>query len=174
MINKACYYYEYNKKHFCILQNSEIQDCNNPCQGYELVCASAIFLNQMDKLHKNAMKIKQEPGFEDIVMHSTALYFVNRNADGKEINISPEEFAETIKIKYKNRIPNIRLIACNAGALEGGAAQKLANALNVKVKAPIGPVVVDWNGKMYVENALTGETIDQKDAWRIFEPRKEK
>lgn len=173
MINKACYFYEYNKMHMCILKKSEIQNCDNPCKYFEVVSASPVFLNRMDALHRNASLIQPENGFEDIVMHSTPLYFVNKNADGKENNISPEDFAEVIKTMYGGKIPNIRLIACSSGALDNGAAQILADILNVKVKAPIGPVVVDFFGNMYVEDVITQQEINKEDAWKVFSPRKE-
>lgn len=172
MINKACYFYEHNKMHMCILKKSEIQNCDNPCKYFEVVSASPVFLNRMDALHRNASLIQPENGFEDIVMHSTPLYFVNKNADGKENNISPEDFAEVIKTMYGEKIPNIRLIACSSEALDNGAAQILADILNVKVKAPIGPVVVDFFGNMYVEDAITQQEINKENAWKVFSPRK--
>lgn len=173
MINKACYFYDYTDTDRCIIQNSEIRSCGVKCKFFEVVSASPVFLNRMDVLYRNASKVEKEDGFEDIVMHSTSLYFVNRNADGKEYSISPKEFAQIIKTMYKGDIPNLRLIACSSGALKNGVAQKLADILNVKIKAPVGPVVIDFHGNMYVENPVTQETIKDEYAWKVFEARKE-
>lgn len=171
MVNKACYFYDYNITDRCIIKNSEIQCCDNPCAYYEVVSASPLFLNKMDTLHRNASRVKKEEGFDDIVIHSTALYFVSKNADGDEVNISSEEFAKIVQAWYKNDVPNIRLIACSSGAFPDGAAQQLSNILGVKVKAPLGPVVVDFDGNMHVEDAITGVILNEKSAWRIFEPK---
>lgn len=173
MINKACYFYEYNESHHCLLKKQEIQFCDNPCKYFEVVSASPVFLNRMDALYRNSSAIQPEEGYEDIVMHSTPLYFVNKNADGRENIISPEEFADIIKAMYHDNVPDIRLIACSSGAFENGAAQILSDRLNVNIKAPIGPVVVDYFGNMYVEDAITQEEIYGESGWRIFKPRKE-
>ena len=75
---------------------------------------------------------------------------------------------------YKdNPIPNIRLIACYSGCLEDGVAQILSDILHVTVKAPIGPVVVDFFGNMYVEDKVNNKELYDDSGWRIFTPRKE-
>ena len=173
VINRACYFYEYQNTHRCLIKNESIPYCDSPCKFFEVVSASPIFLNRMDMLYRNAKQIPPENGYTDIVMHSTALYFVNKNADGEEYNISPEEFAQIIKMMYKdNPIPNIRLIACYSGCLEDGVAQILSDILRVTVKAPIGPVVVDFFGNMYVEDKVNNKELYDDLGWRIFTPRK--
>lgn len=173
MINKSCYFYDYTYTDRCLIKKSDIKDCDASCSYFQIVSASPVFLNRMDILFRNASNIEKEDGYDDIVMHSTPLYFVSRNADGKENNIAPEEFAEIIKQMYRGDVPNLRLIACSSGALENGVAQILADILKVDVKAPIGPVVVDFHGEIHVENALTQEILNDDEAWKIFKPRKE-
>jgi hypothetical protein len=106
-------------------------------------------------------------------VHSTALYFVCIDADNKETDISPDEMAKLISNFYEGKVPNLRLIACKAGALEtkDGAAQKLANLLNVNIIAPIGTVYVDYKGDLSVEDPITHETIIGESGWRLFKPQ---
>lgn len=174
MINRACYFYDYQSTDYCMMHKQNIEDCPDKCKFFEIVSASPVFLNRMDILFRNAKNIQPEDGFEDIAVHATALYFISKNADNKEINISPEEFAEILKIQYKDRdsIPNLRLIACLSGSLENGAAQKLANILKVNVKAPIGAVIVDFSGNMYVEEPITHKKL-YDNGWKIFYPKED-
>ena len=61
-----------------------------------------MFVNHLDRLFVNAAKSKQVDGFEDLVMHSNALYFVNKNADGEKW-LRQTYFGGIINEKHKQK-----------------------------------------------------------------------
>ena len=163
--NKACYFYS---KGNCLMRKSNCDGCK-----FFAVAASPVFLNQTANLLKNAQKIEKDAEYDDLVMHATALYFVSKNANDEEEYISAEEMAEITKMFYKGKVPNLRLISCNSGALEDGLAQQFANLLGVKIKAPVGPVVVFPDGEFYIQEPETGKHLVGEKGWVVFYPKED-
>lgn len=173
MINKSCYFCSYkNNENYCIISKMYIKNCDSNCTYFGMISASPLFLNHMDGLYANASKSKKIEGFDNFVMHSTALYFINNNADGHEIIVTVEEMSKIIKAFYKGNVPDLRLISCRAGALDSndGVAQKLSNILNIKVLAARGIVNVYSNGDITVVDPITNEESDDMSLWKVFTP----
>ena len=80
---------------------------------------------------------------------------------------TPREFAEILKQDPNYTGGAIRLISCEAGAEEVGAAQMLANQLNVDVMAATDIVWVMPDGELII-----GPTeFENTGSWIIFKPK---
>ncbi len=122
----------------------------------ELAQASSIFANKNEKLFRYAQKIEPESGFDDIVVHSDSNNFeIDLVGSGNEsdfVALTPAQMAERILNSRGYHGGDIRLIACKSGAEENGAAQRIANALNCRVKAPTENVNIDSKGRMFLSD----------------------
>jgi len=173
VLNKSCYYYdEIEGVSHCLVTKCRLINCAEPCKFFEMVTASPMFVNHMDKVYQNAQKITPIEGYDDVVIHGTSFYFINKNADGKENIVSVEEFAHVAKIHYNNNVPNIRLISCRSGILDNGTAQQLASLLGVDVLAPNGIAVIDFDGDIHITDVCTDEVLPSDIAWRLFKPKR--
>ena len=149
--------------------------------------ANGLFVNKTEKLFRYAKNIVPLEGYEDFTCHADAdSFYIDLGGEGKEADffkLTPEEYAERIKASPTYKGGNIRIISCQAGAKSNGAAQKLANALNVNVYAPTETVHVTEKGQMFVtDNDILAEiwynegeesTVKQTGEWKVFKPRKE-
>ena len=151
--------------------------------------ANGRFLNKSEKLYRYAPMIKPIDSFEDSTCHADPYtFYIDMVGEGKEkdfIELSPADYAEAIRNSKTYRGGNIRLISCQAGALENGAAQQVADALQVIVMAPTEIVNVDENGEMFLtDNEILAEIWYDADReerakfketgkWLTFYPRKE-
>lgn len=171
-VRKSCYFLGMKESnYFCDFKHCVIDNCDNDCRYYNLIYASPAFLNKRDQLFRNAMDIKPIDGFDDLVCHATALYFVNRDIRGNEELITPEEMAHDLKLFYNNKVPNLRLISCNAGVFDNGLAQQMANLLHVKILAAKGIVATMPENKMWVLDPETFNKLNEKEAWKLFIPK---
>lgn len=150
--------------------------------------ANGRFLNKNEKLYQYAEKIHIMEGYEDFTCHADEnMFYIDCKGNGNEgdfVTLSPEEYAEAIKNSNSYNGGNIRIISCQAGALEDGAAQRLADALNVMVYAPTETVNVDENGNMFVTNndilaelwynanEIERARFKETGQWVLFMPRK--
>ena len=129
------------------------------------------YVNSSDEIYANSSKIKSISNFEDMVIHGDAFGFQINNKDGKSIdNYNAVEFANILKEDPNYHGGNIRLVSCETGAVEFGAAQILANELGVDVLAPTDVVWITLDGEMIVgptEFENTGE-------WKLFKPKRRK
>lgn len=132
------------------------------------------YLNKLDSLYEYADKIEPIEGFEDVVTHGDSISLIFRDADGKESNVSAEEFVGILKNDPQYKGGNIRLIACQVAANGGMVPKYIAKHLNVTVMAPTEIVNVDFNGNVILadddEDARMGY---QTGEWLVFEPGKE-
>lgn len=149
--------------------------------------ANGLFVNKTEKLFRYAKNIEPLEGYEDFTCHADAdSFYIDLVGDGKEedfFKLTPEEYAERIKGSSTYKGGNVRIISCQAGAKDDGAAQKLANALNVTVYAPTETVHVTENGEMFVtDNEILAEiwynesdrsVIKPTGTWKVFKPGKE-
>lgn len=149
--------------------------------------ANGLFVNRAEKLHRYAKKIAPIAGYEDFTCHADPdNFYIDLGGDGNDedfFKLTPEEYAERIKASLTYKGGNVRIISCQAGAKKDGAAQRLANALNVDVYAPTETVHVTENGEMFVsDNDILAEiwynegeksTVKQTGEWKVFKPRKE-
>lgn len=177
MINKSCYFCSSrDNKAYCIINKSVIEDCDNNCNYFGMVSASPVFLSHVDQLYTNASKSEKVEGFDNFAMHSNALYFINKTADGHESIVTVEEMAKIIELFYEGNIPDLRLLSCRAGALDSddGVAQKLANLLNIRVLAARGVVNIYRDGDVTVTDPITGEESKDESLWKIFSPNNDK
>ena len=133
----------------------------------KIVAAEPIFANKDEQLFLNAQRIVPILGFEDIVVHSDMDSFYVYGKDGTEYVYTPSEFSEMIKDSPNYHGGAIRLIACDAGAKDDGAAQRIANELNVNVLAPTTTVWTLPDGSMSVET----ERGKQDGEWKEFKPK---
>ncbi len=144
---------------------------NSVRNGIMKTIALSRYVNSSDDIYVNSAKIKPISNFEDMVIHGDAFGFQINDKDGNPIdNYNALEFANIIKEDPNYRGGNIRLISCESGSLEFGAAQILANELGVDVLAPTDIVWVTIDGEMIVgpsEFENTGE-------WKIFNPKRRK
>ena len=151
--------------------------------------ASASFVNHKELLYRNAQKVQKLDNFDDIVCHGTPDLFqidmVGNDNEEDFYNMTPKEFAERIRKSNGYVGGDIRLISCQTGAKENGAAQKLANELGVKVYAPTEIVNIDEDGNMFVsDNELLAQMwydsttearkgFRETGKWVLFKPGKE-
>ena len=179
---KAKNFVEFKKKY---LKASSQQEYN--MARASKIEANGLFVNRNEKLHRYAKNIKPLEGYEDFTCHADAdSFYIDVGGTGKEddfFKLTPQEYAERIKASPTYKGGNIRIISCQAGAKEDGAAQRLADALGVSVYAPTEAVHVTENGEMFVSNNdILAEiwyneddrsTIKQTGEWKVFKPRKE-
>ncbi len=125
---------------------------------------SARFLNKMDLMWKNSKNIKPIEGYQDIICHGDKESFSYKDLDGNEINLTPREFAEILKNSPVFEGGPVRLISCQAGAVDSFTAQYIANQLGVSVLAPTDIVYVYPDGEMKVGKYNTG-------SWALFGPK---
>lgn len=182
-LDKSDSFEEFKKKY--------LKGAENP-KEYNMVRASkleanGLFVNRTEKLHRYAKKIPPIDGFEDFTCHADAdKFYIDLGGLGKDedfFELTPEEYAERIKASSSYKGGNIRIISCQAGAKKDGAAQRLANALNVDVYAPTETVHVTENGEIFIsDNDILAEmwynesdrnVIKETGTWRLFKPRKE-
>jgi hypothetical protein len=116
--------------------------------------ANGRFVNNKEKLYRYAEKITPIDGYDDFVCHADAdQFYIDMVGNGDEedyIDLSVKEFAEAIKNSKTFKGNDIRIISCQAGAKPNGAAQKLADELQVAVYAPTEVVNIDENGEMFL------------------------
>ena len=126
------------------------------------------YLNSSDQLYYNASKIKPIPDYEDITIHGDRYGFEIRGKDGKMVaEYTPREFAEILRQDLNYHGGNIRLISCEAGTEDMGAAQMLANQLGINVMAPTDIVWVMPDGEMII-----GATeFENTGNWKVFMPK---
>ena len=150
--------------------------------------ANGKFVNNKEKLYKYAENIQPIEGFEDFTCHATADdFYIDLKGNGVEndfVKLTPEEYAEAIKNSRTYKGGNIRILSCQAGAKPDGAAQRLANALNVAVYAPTEIVNIDEKGNIFVsDNDILAELWYNADAeerkkftetgkWILFKPER--
>ena len=126
------------------------------------------YLNSSEQLFKNASNVKPISDYEDMVIHGDKFGFEIRDKDEKPIDTyTPREFAKILREDPNYHGGNIRLISCEAGAEDMGAAQMLANQLGVRVMAPTDIVWIMPDGEMIV-----GPTeFENTGKWKIFKPK---
>lgn len=166
---KAAVKYEYN-----MAQASKIE-------------VNGLFVNKTEKLYRYAKNIPPIDGYEDFTCHADPdSFYIDLVGEGRDedfFKLTPEEYAVRIKNSTTYQGGNIRIISCQAGAKKDGAAQRLADALNVNVYAPTETVHVTEKGEIFVtDNEILAEiwyneddrsSIKQTGEWKVFKPRKE-
>lgn len=119
--------------------------------------------DKSDPLYLDAFSIEGEDGFEDICIHGCSSS-VQRIVDGKPVNMSATEFAESLKKDTSYKGGNIRLASCSTGKGENSFAQQLSKALSVTVKAPDDDVFyAPDEGTLFV-----GSPYANVGKWRVF------
>lgn len=139
---------------------------------------SAKFVNRNEALYRFSANIEPLEGFEDIVCHADPDGFLINLSDGGVVNYTPAEFVKILRESKGYHGGNIRLIACESGQKENGAAQQLADLLGVEVYAPTEIVHVDQDGNLFVSNSevlaemwYNGEEVKETGKWVIFKPK---
>ena len=113
-----------------------------------------------------ASKIKEEPGFSDVVIHGNP-YYVAYYRNNERIDLNQRSLSKMIKKDsgYKKGTA-IRLVSCSTGKEINGFAQNLANKMGVVVKAPSDTLWVLPTGKMII-----GETpMRNTGKWITYYP----
>lgn len=142
------------------------------------------FVNSKEKLFRYAANIKEIPGFQDYVSHGSPSEFLiymdaddEGQPDGEEVSYTPKQFADMIRASASYRGGNVRLIACQVGRDDGGAAQQVATLLGVRVMAPTENVHMNSKGEIFISDSddlaymwNQGIRIKETGRWRMFEP----
>ena len=88
------------------------------------------------------------------------------------------EFADRLINSDNYSGGDIRLIACQSGASENGAAQMLSNILKVNVIVPTETIWVNEDGEIFITNKqvlaemwYNKENVKQTGEWKIFKPK---
>lgn len=109
-------------------------------------------------------------------LHSDGKNFYMRDSKERIVKeFTPEQLAEIIRESKSYKGQEVKIYSCDAGADGMTAAQALANALGVPVKAPIALVGLTENGRFSVIKSLNeyGYIIEQYEGdkgWKIFIP----
>lgn len=129
------------------------------------------FVTKADPLFEYAKKIKPYEDFEDIVGHGDPISMVFKNLDGKESNVSAEEFADILEKGGIYKGGKIRLIACQTGAGDAIVPTYLAKRFNTIVMAPTEIVNVDFDGKIILaDNEEDAKMGIETGIWAFFGP----
>lgn len=119
-----------------------------------------------DDAGQMASEVEALPGFTDVVIHGNPYDFGTR--DGPSLTAA--ELGEVIDGTASLAHRPIRLLACKAGHLEGGAAQQLADCIGQPVLAPSDSVfLVGRPGR--VRMVVGPNEFTNSGHWRIFRPR---
>ncbi len=97
--------------------------------------ATAVVLEGSDDIASYARAVPPKPGTLDVFVHGTVDEFIVIGDGGARQTLSHRSLATYIE-KQGVTYERIRLISCKTGAHPKGAAQHLANKLNVIVEAP--------------------------------------
>jgi len=156
------------------MEAESLQDRVEKNEDRDILTLSTRYLNKNDSLYEYSKKIKPLDGFEDVVTHGDPVSLVFKDGDGKESNVSAEEFVKILKSDPNYKGGNVRLVACQVAA-DGGAIPKyIAKELDVTVIAPTESVNVDWDGNMFLADERENIRLGiQTGEWLVFEPGKE-
>ena len=76
------------------------------------------YVNKSDLLYQLASNITPIDGFEDFLIHGQPDVVEYESTNGQWIQLTPEEFAKTIKNDPEYNGGNVRLLACKSGMLD--------------------------------------------------------
>ena len=136
-------------------------------------------LTSTDNCYKHSLEIPKYEDYEDVYIHGNPDGFEVRNTDQTAFfDVSPERLAWLLKRSSRYKGGKIRLVSCQAGAKENGAAKRLAELLNVEVLAPTESVIMDGGAEMYLNDAqarmiemgIIPERLTNSGEWRTFKP----
>ncbi len=155
---------------------------NDDLKIKELVKLGTNLHNRNQVIYEYSQRVKPCAGFEDIFIHGTPDYvFVDGN-ENDEFSFTADKFSEILRNSKSYSGGNIRLVACQTGAKEGGFAQQLANIMQVSVLAPTEVVNMDGRGNLFVtDNEIVADiwyaATDEEHAkmketgkWILFKP----
>lgn len=154
-----------------------------PKKKDKALAASRVYLNRSTELFSLMSKVSPIPGFEDFGLHGdeNGRRFLYTDADDKKVTIvTPRELAEFIRNDPSWNGGPIRLLVCRSGMLPDGAAQQLANILDVDVMGATTNIYINMNGEMAltddeddVEHIYYGE-MKNTGEWIVFKPERRK
>ncbi len=155
---------------------------NDDLKAKELVKLGTNYHNRNQVIYEYSQRVKPCVGFEDVFIHGTPdCVFVYGN-ENDEFSFTADTFAEILRNANSYSGGNIRLVACQTGAKEGGFAQQLANIMHVSVLAPTEVVNMDGRGNLFVtDNEIVADiwygATDEERAkmketgkWVLFKP----
>lgn len=127
------------------------------------------YVNSSEALYEYAKKIERINGYEDMIIHGDKYGFEIRDKNGNIAeSYTVREFAKILKRDPNYKGGNIRLISCETGADDTGAAQMLANQLGVNVLAPTDVLWVRPDGTIII-----GPTeFENTGHWKLFKPKR--
>lgn len=108
-------------------------------------------------------------------LHSDGKNFYMRDSKERIVKkFTPEQLAKIIRESKSYKGQEVKIYSCDAGAEGMTAAQELANALGVPVKAPIALVGLTENGEFHVfikDRRRVFRIYQIDEGWAIFEPK---
>ncbi|MDD4509131.1 MAG: minor capsid protein [Eubacteriaceae bacterium] len=112
-------------------------------------------------------------------LHCDGKVFQQLDVKGNVVKkFTPGELAKIIKSDYLFQNKPVKIYSCNAGAPNATAAQNLANALGVDVKAPVDYIALYSDGQFHVVSLDNNGKVLKKykvdEQWKIFNHRKKK
>ncbi len=147
----------------------------------DVTSAGLRFMSNRDQLYKNLQNVTEIDGYEDIGCHADPYMFGYVDPDTGETvqEVSAKHFAKTIIESGKYKGGKIRLISCEAGAIDNGLAQQFANEIGNTVLAPTKKVFVNSQGYMVVADDISEAIVlisksKEKwtpEGWKEFNPK---
>ena len=132
------------------------------------------------KLEDNELLLKARTELDQYYqvtgLHSDGKNFYMRDSKKRIVRkFTPEQLAKIIRESKSYNGQEVKIYSCDAGAEGMKAAQELANALRVPVKAPIALIGLTENGRFSVIKSLNeyGYIVEQYEGdkgWKIFIP----
>lgn len=145
----------------------------------DIVALSKAYMNKEDDTYLYYDKITPIDGFEDLLCHGTPDKLYHESNIGVGSYYTAQEFADIIRSDKSLFGKNIRLLACNTGALPTGFAQQLADELGVDILAPTERLWINEEGKLFITNSQPlaemwndGENVFETGKWVLFSPKK--
>lgn len=108
-----------------------------------------MFTGRGDRLAAAARNLQPEPGYFDVVVHGAPNKFWVLH-DGQWTTVTPNSVRTMIGKQPGYTGQPIRLVSCEAGTLDNGIAQAIANGLGVHVKAPTETAWIMADGSVVV------------------------
>lgn len=128
------------------------------------------FVVSSEDLFAYSQKIKPLEGFTDVVAHGDSVSIVFRDANGKETNVSAEEFANILEKVGVYKGGKIRLMACRTGAEDGVVPVYLAKRFNTEVLAPTETVNVFSDGSyILADDEMNAKMGIETGEWVLFD-----
>lgn len=168
-----------NQKDYVRYREIENQNRKEEILKTEVPKLSRIYVGQDKKTFEAMKNVKPIEGFEDFGFHGFPDRLIYTTNNGVDIDLDAKQIAEIIRNDPEYKGGDVRLLACQAGALDDGIAKQIANEMGKTILAPTEIISLKENGEMFIsDNDILAEMwysgIDVKETgyWKRFKPEK--